>query len=90
MTNWSLRASNRLGAPPPPGLGGWGPPSNGAVSFLASAIPGRTYRVEYKDSLTDAAWIQLEANRLAAGPTLTITDEIGGRLRRFYRVVLLQ
>lgn len=89
MTNWSPRATNRLGTPPPPGLGGLMVQTNGAVAFGASVIPGRTYRVEYKDSLAATNWTQLGPNRVATGPLLVITDAIAGRPWRFYRVVLL-
>ena len=89
MTNWSPRASNRLGAPPAPELGGAVVQTNGELSIQASVIPGRTYRVEYKDSLSTGTWTQLGTNLTATGPVLTVTDTIGDRLWRFYRLVLL-
>jgi len=89
MTNWSPRAGNRLGAPPAPQLGGFTVQTNGNVQFQATVIPGRTYRVEYKDSLNAPGWTALGANRTAAGATITMGDAIGDRPQRFYRMKLL-
>ena len=90
MSDWTPRASNRLGAPPPPQMGGAVAQTNGGVAFQASVIPGRTYRVEYKDDLGAPAWAQLGADLTAAGPTLTVQDNLAGQRRRFYRLALLQ
>jgi hypothetical protein len=46
--------------------------------------------VEYKDDLAAPAWAQLGANLTAAGPTLTVQDNLAGQGHRFYRLVLLQ
>jgi hypothetical protein len=89
MTNWSPRASNRLGAPPAPQLGQFIQQTNGSVQFTAEVIPGRTYRIEYKDSLSAPGWTPLGANRTAADPVITIDDTIGDSPQRFYRMVLL-
>jgi hypothetical protein len=89
MTNWSPRVSNRLGAPPAPQLGGFIVQTNGIVEFQATVIPSRTYRVEYKDSLSAPGWIPFGANRTALDPVLTISDNITNSPQRFYRMVLL-
>ena len=53
-------------------------------------IPGKTYRVEYKDDLNVAQWQQLNnLDYLAAGPSLTVLDNISGHPQRFYRIVQL-
>jgi len=90
MTDWTPDASNRLGAPPQPQMGTFSLDSAGTFSFQSSAIPGRTYRVEYRDDLNAASWLQLGDIRTASGPSLTIEDNTMGRARRFYRIVLLQ
>jgi len=90
MTDWTPGASNRLGAPPQPQMGTFSLDSAGTFSFQSSAIPGRTYRVEYRDDLNAASWLQLGDIRTASGPSLTIEDNTMGRARRFYRIVLLQ
>jgi hypothetical protein len=90
MTHWSPRASNRLGAPPPPALGGLAMAADGTVSFAANVVPGRTYRVEFKDSLTAPAWTPLGDNFTATEPILSIVDQPGPRPQRYYRLVLLQ
>lgn len=89
MADWSPRASNRLGAPASPQLGGITVQTNGTVHFLAEVVPGRTYRVEYKDDLNAPIWTLLGGNRVATEPILSITDLISASPQRFYRLVLL-
>lgn len=89
MTNWSPRASNRLGAPPAPVVGSLTFQADGTVSFENSAIPGRSYRPEYKDSLTVPAWTPLGAILTATQPFLLISDTAPTQPQRYYRVRLL-
>mgnify|MGYP000987982620 CR=1 FL=1 len=89
MTNWSPRASNRLGAPPAPQLSGFTLATNGAVQFESEVIPNRTYRVEYKEDLNAPSWLPLGDTRTANGSRLTVADPVADRPQRFYRMVLL-
>jgi hypothetical protein len=52
-----------------------------------SAIPGMSYRVQYKNHLDDASWTTL-ADIVATGDTASVTDNNGGT-QRFYRVLVL-
>jgi hypothetical protein len=52
-----------------------------------SAIPGMSYRVQYKNHLDDAAWTTL-ADIIATGDTASVNDNSGGT-QRFYRVLVL-
>ncbi len=90
MTNWTPRAANRMGLPPFPQIGGIAVHADGVVSFDFSAIPGRTYRVEYKDDLSASAWAALGGSEVAIGPSVVVTDTLAAAPQRFYRVVLLQ
>jgi regulation of enolase protein 1 (concanavalin A-like superfamily) len=64
---------------------------NGAmVSFSFGTTPGRTYRVDYKDDLNEPTWTPMGGNQVAAGTSLTVTDNINASLQRFYRAVLVQ
>ena len=90
MGNWTPRTPNQLGAPPPPQVGPLAVNPDGSISFPCAVLPGRTYRVEYKDELTAPIWIQLGPNRTATGPELTVTDTVTSGSKRFYRLVLLQ
>jgi len=60
------------------------------VLVSVSSVPGRTYRLEYKDELTDAAWLPLGPDRVADASTLTFSDDPGANTQRFYRVVLTE
>lgn len=72
---------------PPPALQ---PPSllNGAMSISWTAIPGQTYRIQYKDNLTDANWIDLPTAMTATDVSATMTDPVSPLGRRFYRIVV--
>ena len=59
-----------------------------SVSFSFSIMPGRTYRVEYKDDLNLPVWTPLGGNQVAADESIVIMDNLGTRAQRFYRVVL--
>jgi hypothetical protein len=73
----------------PPRISGITPPNNSMVTLTLPAIPGKTYRVEYKNTLSAAEWTPLGGDRLATSATLIIEDNIGAQPQRFYRVLLL-
>ncbi len=56
------------------------------LTFSWSAIPGATYRIQYKDGLNDADWISLTPDVVADGSTVSLTDPIANP-QRFYRVL---
>jgi len=87
MTNWTPRASNRLGPPPSPSIAAI-TVEPGTLHLTVSAIPGRSYRVEYKDSLDAPAWIPLVGVHAATTSTLMIDLNIGPEPRRFFRIRL--
>lgn len=89
MTNWSPRAANQLGPPASPRIIAVEVPVTGTVSISFSAIPGRTYRVEYKDDLSAPAWTPVEGGRQATGSLLIMADDLGDQPQRFYRIVLV-
>ena len=70
-------------------LGGITAGPGGMISFTVLTQPGKTYRVEYKNALTDTMWIPLPPDHPALGTSLTINDTIGPQPQRFYRVVQL-
>ena len=75
-----------ISLPPPPAIVQDGT----TISLSFQTIPGRTYRVDYKNSLTDPAWQPLGGDRPAGVMTLlTIADTLAGRAQRFYRIVQL-
>jgi len=61
---------------------------NGVVHLAWSALPGRTYRVQYKPTLA-AAWNDLAPDITAADSLATATDVPGSAPQRFYRVLML-
>jgi hypothetical protein len=63
--------------------------SNGVVSITWESVPGQTYRVQYKDSLTAENWVALPPDVLASGPTASATDALTAGQLRVYRVMLV-
>jgi hypothetical protein len=60
---------------------------NGEVTLTWNAIPGRTYRVEFKNALSDPSWTAMLPDVVAAGESASVTDNVGGGIpNRFYRV----
>jgi hypothetical protein len=65
------------------------PTANGGYAITFVTIAGKTYRVEYKDSLDDPSWTPLDAGVTATGDRLTVNDDPGSSLQRFYRIVVV-
>jgi hypothetical protein len=63
--------------------------TNHTVTITWTSVPDQTYRVQYKNDLADADWLDLPPAVTAAGPTASKTDAVGAP-QRFYRVVLPQ
>ena len=63
--------------------------SNEVVTVTWSAIAGKKYRLQYKDSWADADWTDLLPDVIAAGPTASESQAVGTASQRFYRVKCL-
>jgi Tol biopolymer transport system component len=60
-----------------------------AVTVLWSSVPGRTYDVQYKDTLTED-WSTLYSRVAATSATRSVVDNVLPRpLQRFYRVLFV-
>ncbi len=67
------------------------PPSAGPVQVFWSAVPGKTYRVQFKVSVSDPIWKDLAGDVTAMGPTGVKEDaSVGAAPERYYRVLLVQ
>lgn len=60
--------------------------TQGQFSFGIQTEPGIVYTVEYKNSLSEAAWTKLDTHT-GTGGTLTVADVVAGETR-FYRAVI--
>ena len=59
----------------------------GSVTFTWGAMPGKTYDVAYKSSVTDANWTDLSGDITATSASLSWTDGTGGKFaQRYYAV----
>jgi hypothetical protein len=59
------------------------------ISFVWSTRPGRTYRVQFKQNLSESGWSDLEPTITAAGASLSFTHSLLGKAQCFYRVIRL-
>ncbi|HAV63208.1 MAG TPA: hypothetical protein DCY13_12690, partial [Verrucomicrobiales bacterium] len=65
-------------------------PTAGDPQILWSAVPGRTYRVQFKDDVTSPTWENLPGDVTAGSSTGMAIDDTGtGTEDRFYRVLLV-
>ena len=83
MTNWTPRAANTLAGPLRVAEVRW---QAGVVTLTWSAVQGRIYQVQFKDSLEAPAWTPLGDEVMASGDTSSATDVLSLNTRRFYRV----
>ena len=64
--------------------------NTGGTRLVWSAVPGKTYRAEYKADL-NATWTPLPELVTASSSTASLTDSTAiGSEKRFYRVVLVE
>jgi hypothetical protein len=84
MTNFTPHAANTLAAPLR-----WVQLSysGNTVTLTWSAVPGRRYRVEFKDDLAAPSWNEIPGVVQASGATASVNDAMNGH--RFYRVIRL-
>ena len=60
---------------------------SGRVSLVFGTLAHKTYRIDFKDSLSAASWTPLGPPLVASGDSLTVPDDLSGRPQRFYRIV---
>ncbi|MEO6033682.1 MAG: Ig-like domain-containing protein, partial [Verrucomicrobiota bacterium] len=63
--------------------------ANGEITLTWDAIPGRSYRVQYKNDLNQASWESLRADVTAAESFASKTDSSGFSDQRYYRILVL-
>jgi hypothetical protein len=65
--------------------------ADSAVTFTWPASPGHSYRVQFKNTLSDPSWETLGSDITAASTTASGTDPgFGGVPQRFYRILLMR
>jgi hypothetical protein len=70
-------------------LGGVTLTPGGDIRFTIPTIPGRIYRLEFKDDLNAVQWNPLGPDRVADSAAWIIEDNIGTNPQRYYRVIEL-
>jgi hypothetical protein len=62
--------------------------TNGTATLTWPSISNRTYRVRFKNSLTDTGWTDLPGHVIATGATASTTDT-NAAATRFYQLIVL-
>jgi YVTN family beta-propeller protein len=60
------------------------------VTIAWNSVVGETYRIQFKNTLTESNWSDLGSNLTAVGTTSLGTDALLGDRQRFYRIQLLK
>ncbi|MBN2505882.1 MAG: lamin tail domain-containing protein [Verrucomicrobia bacterium] len=68
-------------------VSGIAPAGPGQLAITFPSTPGRHYRVEYRDQLTEGDWLPLTEDTLATDSTMFLPVPLGPEAQRFYRVV---
>jgi hypothetical protein len=63
--------------------------SDSTFQLTFESLPGRDYRIEYRDDLFNGAWTEVTVVRADADSTLYMDEGVLGLTSRFYRVTLL-
>jgi hypothetical protein len=63
------------------------PTGGGSYAISVVTVPGKTYRLEYKNALTDPTWLPDGVGIVANSTSLMLHTELSGGSQRFYRIV---
>jgi len=64
--------------------------TNGLATITWGSISGVTYKLQYKNTLTETNWHDVSPTTTATGATATATNVLGSAPQRFYRVAIGQ
>jgi hypothetical protein len=57
------------------------------MTFTWQTFPGKSYRVEFKNTLNETAWTPMGSETVAGGNSLSVTNSVLGDVQGFYRIV---
>jgi hypothetical protein len=63
--------------------------SNQVVTLTWTAVPGHTYRLQFKQNTDDPNWTDIQPDIVASSTTVTATDATAPSTQRFYRVYVV-
>jgi uncharacterized repeat protein (TIGR03803 family) len=64
------------------------PLPNHTLQLIWNSFTNGFYRLEYKSTLSDAAWLELAPNVTATNSATAFSDTLGTNIQRYYRVIL--
>jgi hypothetical protein len=85
VPNLSATNSFNLISVPPPRITGLQAQGSG-LTLTWNAFPGKVYRIQAKDQLTDPAWVDVTSLITSADLTISFTNNPGSNSQRFFRV----
>ncbi len=63
--------------------------SGNALTLTWPTVPGKTYRIQFKDHLDDANWSTQGADQVSTGAPLVLNVDLTATPQRFYRVMVV-
>jgi hypothetical protein len=70
-----------------PQFAGVSPGNNSQIQISFDTLPGQHYQVQFKDNLADSSWTSLGGTVSGNGSSTTVSDDMTGSPRRFYRLL---
>lgn len=65
------------------------PPASGPVTLQWPARPGYSYKIQFKNALSDALWSDLSTTVSVGGGVAQASDTTVGMVQRFYRIAVV-
>ncbi|MEZ5328292.1 MAG: hypothetical protein R3F19_24875 [Verrucomicrobiales bacterium] len=60
------------------------------VTISWASVPGKSYRLQYKNTLSDPSWIEVPPTIVATGQTSSTVDQTSGTtVNRYYRIAVI-
>ena len=63
--------------------------SGNVLTLTWPTVPGKTYRIQFKDHLEDADWSTQGADQVGTGAPLVLNVDLTATPQRFYRVMVV-
>ncbi len=73
----------------PPRFQAVSPTGDGYLQISFNTLPGRNYRVQFKNHLSDPVWTALGGNIPGTGEVMNVFDDMTAQAQRFYRLLAL-
>jgi hypothetical protein len=64
--------------------------SSGLARISWSTVDGHSYRLQYKDGMSETNWLDVMPDVIASGTNASMTNAVGGAPERLYRIFVVE